>query len=303
MKIKLIFLLVILVIPCIYLGQEMKSWNSRFGMINYHEYQSSRSPDHLLIVDAVDGEMASRIAEEMIPVANRYKAKFILVELTPNSANMIDEAMSKGIWSISSIKSTTIVTYKKSISSALRYHTNTNRHILVYPNLDSSISEIEVPESLLVSIIGEKNNPFWTMISDNLVEKNIWLNARNIEPGLVVPAEALQESFLWMDSLSNLLSDSMAYDKIREESGIMNSVPEVLRQGRTIKIELNLFDAGNYSFEVLNLSTESVFQMEKLLGKGNHIIEIPTKDLEWGVYILNINGVDIDSKQKFMIRG
>jgi len=68
-------------------------------------------------------------------------------------------------------------------------------------------------------------------------------------------------------------------------------------------VEIMVYQNGEYIVDLLDLSAKSVFHRELYLGKGRHRVELKTKDLDWGVYKLQISGSKFLYKHKIMIRG
>ena len=107
----------------------------------------------------------------------------------------------------------------------------------------------------------------------------------------------------WLDSTNALLSDSTQWSEFQRLPLVSSSIPEVMREGQKIHLELNISEPAQYTFQLLNLSAEIVRKNEQVLGMGSHRIAIPTKGLAWGVYHLEIATRTVQFRQKIMIRG
>ncbi|MEQ9186377.1 MAG: hypothetical protein RLP15_01500 [Cryomorphaceae bacterium] len=101
--------------------------------------------------------------------------------------------------------------------------------------------------------------------------------------------------------------DSMSSQMANASSPIVSKVitpgAEVLRQGKPYEMELFLAQHGLYTMQVLDLSAKVVWSKKVYLGKGRRKVEIATKNLDWGVYKVVVDGPEFLTKQKLMIRG
>ncbi|NQV52541.1 MAG: hypothetical protein HQ500_05125 [Flavobacteriales bacterium] len=113
--------------------------------------------------------------------------------------------------------------------------------------------------------------------------------------------EVVLDVFAKMDSMLLILKDSSLNAGLR--STVLETGPEVLRQGKAFELSLFIAEEGVFSFQVLDLSGKAVQSKKVFLGKGRHGIKLPTKDLDWGVYKMEVDGPGILVKQKLMIRG
>jgi hypothetical protein len=285
------------------IAQEMKSWNGRFGKLDYIEYQSSGSPEKLLIVDSKNGELTALLSNSLIPITNELRAKFVLLDLSRFDSKLISDAFEKGVWENLSCSSTTFISMNDNVETSLVFMEYYNRFIYLNPLVDSTINNLVFSDEILISIISELSAEELSITTNELIQKNIWVNSQNVEHTSPFPAEAIKSSLLWMDSLSVILEDSLANAQLSKSAGVKKTIPEVLRQGKSIEVEIQVYEAGYCVIEILDLSTDVVFTKNELLGKGTHLIKIPTKDLDWGVYNLEIKGTGFETVHKFMIRG
>lgn len=303
MKHILIFIALVLCQPKISAAQEVKSWNGRFGKIEYLDYQSSGSPENLWIVDLPNGKSRDELATDLIPVANKLKAKFVLIELSKSPRKAVNDVFLKRAWMTESIVSITMVAFQENAVASLEQSENCNRYVFINPVLDTSIKNMVLPEDLLLSAILESDNDESRLMVQEMEKKNIWTKRDYSQHIISFPSDAFISSIKWMDSLSSIIDDSVSYSQTRSDAGVKSMVPEVMRQGKPIEVKINVIESGECHIEILNLSTQVVFSQKQWLGKGSHIVKIPTKNIEWGVYNLEINGRGFESVQKFMIRG
>jgi len=108
---------------------------------------------------------------------------------------------------------------------------------------------------------------------------------------------------LWADSMHRTLGDSIARDQLTANPGLRNTLPEVLRQGQPLSLDLWIVQPGTYTVQVLDLSANAVYSQQYFFGKGAHAIEVPTAPLNWGVYHIEVTGGGLRERHKFMIRG
>ncbi|MBT5978003.1 MAG: hypothetical protein HOG66_10240 [Flavobacteriales bacterium] len=109
-----------------------------------------------------------------------------------------------------------------------------------------------------------------------------------------------QLMYNWVDSLQSLLLDTM---RSAPTSSATTNLPEVIRQGTVIEIEVFMALQGSFSCKIQSLSAEEVFSKEVFLGKGKHTLSVVTTEVEWGVYTLVLEFDGSIEKHKFMIRG
>lgn len=112
--------------------------------------------------------------------------------------------------------------------------------------------------------------------------------------------EVIREMFHRMDSTRTSLEDTLMPVS---QTKVVKIGPEILKQGKVFETKLFVARHGQFKAQVLNLSAEPVAEYERFLGKGNQTISIPTKDLEWGVYKIEIDGPGVKVRHKLMIRG
>ena len=303
MKTYLLLLAVLISLSRVGIAQEMKAWNGRFGKVEFTEYQSSGSPEKLLLVDLKNSELTAKLTASLMSITNQLRAKFVLVDLSRFDNKLICDAFAKEVWNTPSVNSTTLITMNDNLETSLVFMEYCHRFIYLDPLVDSTINKRAFSDEILISVISELSAEELSVTANELIQKNIWISTQNVEHTSPFPSEAIKSSLLWMDSLSLILEDSSAHAKLSKGAGVKNAIPEVLRQGESIEVEIEVYEAGHCIIEILDLSTEVIFSKNEILGRGKHRIKIPTKGLDWGVYNLEIKGTGFETVQKFMIRG
>jgi len=114
---------------------------------------------------------------------------------------------------------------------------------------------------------------------------------------------AIDEGLSWVDSLSSLLRDSSDAGSMNAKAGITNRLPEVVKKGRPISIDVFVPSPADCRFELLDLSGEAAWSTSAFLGRGNVQYSIPTKSLNWGVYQLEVEVGSYINRHKIIIRG
>ena len=114
---------------------------------------------------------------------------------------------------------------------------------------------------------------------------------------------SIQRALDWSDSLSLIVRDSLKRTELYSMAGLQNTIPEVLRQGKGIDLEILVTTPAEFRIEMVNLSSEAIWSERAFFGRGIHKIRVPTDALDWGVYHLEIQGALVDSRYKIIIRG
>lgn len=114
---------------------------------------------------------------------------------------------------------------------------------------------------------------------------------------------SIQRALDWSDSLSLIVRDSLKRTELYSMAGLQNTIPEVLRQGKGIDLEILVTTPAEFRIEMVNLSSEAIWSERAFFGRGIHKIRVPTDALDWGVYHLEIQGAQVDSRYKIIIRG
>lgn len=165
-------------------------------------------------------------------------------------------------------------------------------------------TEKVTPVSLIVDINQFPEQQLWV---DSLTRSNVWLNTLNLSTRhdyyIDNYYEVFDKEILWLDSLSAVFSDSLARTKWLESGGIQSKPTEVYRQGNKVELSLKMISPEEVSIQVIDLSAKVMLETKKVYGIGLHDIAIETKDLEWGVYNIEIKGDRLIKRFKIMIRG
>jgi hypothetical protein len=171
-----------------------------------------------------------------------------------------------------------------------------------------SIEAIKINGIIPVSLISDVSRmPIQKLWLDSLLKEGIWLNHLKVDASHMYYIDNHYEIYdaqlLWIDSMQHFLNDSAAFSNWKEESGIQNTPNEVYRQGSEIELVLKLTRPEIVHIDIMDLSANVVQSSESLFGIGNHSIEIETKNLNWGVYNIEIKGEKLLKRFKIMIRG
>ncbi len=171
-----------------------------------------------------------------------------------------------------------------------------------------SIEAIKINGIIPVSLISDvSRTPIQKLWLDSLLKEGIWLNHLKVDAShryyIDNHYEIYDAQLLWIDSMQHFLNDSAAFSNWKEESGIQNTPNEVYRQGSEIELVLKLTRPEVVHVDIMDLSANVVQSSESLFGIGNHSIEIETKNLNWGVYNIEIKGGKLLKRFKIMIRG
>lgn len=175
--------------------------------------------------------------------------------------------------------------------------------VIIAPS--DSISSESVKRNLVAGLIDSRKGDSTMRVSNDLHEAGAWVFQKMVIGKHPYYFDGHRSAISYMmnqiDSMSLLLSDSAFMASLKTK--VLEAGPDVLRQGRPFETSLMVAKQGEFQVNVLNLSAEVVWRTLTFLGKGKHVIEIPTKDLPWGVYKIEIDGPSFLAKQKLMIRG
>lgn len=178
--------------------------------------------------------------------------------------------------------------------------------ILINP-IDS-INTINIIDIIPISIVTDvAKMPIQKLWLDTLVSVNIWLKQVKVDAShsyyIDNHYEIYDAQLLWLDSMQHFLNDSIAFSNWSKNIGVQNTPNEIYRQGIKIELELKLSKPEVILIDIMDLSANVVQHSETLYGIGNHNIEIETKNLNWGVYNIEIKGDKLLKRFKIMIRG
>ena len=168
-----------------------------------------------------------------------------------------------------------------------------------------TLSFSRIRRDVVVGLIDSRKGDSTMRVSKDLHEAGAWVFQKMVIGEHPYYFDGHRSAISYMmnqiDSMSLLLSDSAFMASLKTK--VLEAGPDVLRQGRPFETSLMVAKQGEFQVNVLNLSAEVVWRTLTFLGKGKHVIEIPTKDLPWGVYKIEIDGPSFLAKQKLMIRG
>jgi hypothetical protein len=178
---------------------------------------------------------------------------------------------------------------------------------LVIMPADSSF-RIQTDRVVPVSIITDTDQyPAQQLWIDSLTRSDLWLNAQNVSSPHYYYIDNYYEVFdkeiLWLDSATTFFSDSASRTLWLSNGGIQNDPDEVYRQGNKVELTLKMTNPEEVLVQVRDLSANVMLQTKNVYGIGLHEIAIETKDLEWGVYNIEIKGDRLIKRFKIMIRG
>lgn len=158
-----------------------------------------------------------------------------------------------------------------------------------------------------VALAGDVGNKWLALLHDTLAVTGQWTRLYSHAEGQEYYIEdhykVYDQLLVWADSMGSVVKDSAARGALDGKAGLVQPVPEVLKQGQQIVLKLRITQQGHYKVEVFDLSAKSVFAEKHFFGKGVHTVSIPTGAFNWGVYHVEVAGGNIKGRYKFMIRG
>jgi hypothetical protein len=304
MKNSFLLIMLVVVSTLTLKSQEGKRFNGKTGWLEYLEFQASGEPQKLFVVLGSDGESKEQLLADYKPIALTYNARLeIVTSKTEDIGALINEGFNKGLWLSDSIKSTTMIIYGESCWNLDPTHLNSNSSILINPVYDSVLEKLTFEKEYFIGIVNANKDSSVSAVINALSTSGAWINYSSYADDNSFDQFRVMQEIDWVDSLTLSLNDSLQIAAYRQNLGLMNEVPEIVRQGRQIEIELANYNVGECTIEILDLSSKVVYEKSVYLGRGHHNFIIPTKKLEWGVYSLKIEGAGIKTLNKFMIRG
>ncbi len=175
--------------------------------------------------------------------------------------------------------------------------------IMISPMKACGLTEVE--QANVVGLLSTRRTDSTSVWKDSLYRTGRWV--REIQITADDPyyferkEEVLMELWNWMDERLTAIQDSTWCATY--ETTLLSKVPEVVREGKYVELELQIAEPGDVEIDLLDLSARSVHQTHVFLGKGKHSFRIPTKGLNWGVYKLEVDGPGMIEKHRIMIRG
>lgn len=161
--------------------------------------------------------------------------------------------------------------------------------------------------SFPVAVVSTSSSDLGKFISDSLAAKGAWINYDSLPNSDSFNFSKFNDFWAskvsWVDSLNTALRDSLTMTEIKSRSGVQGSLPEVLRQSQTLAFDIWITEPSKYSFQFMELNGSVAFEMNQQLFNGLHHIQLPTANLNWGVYTLVVQGGNIRQRFKIMIKG
>lgn len=176
--------------------------------------------------------------------------------------------------------------------------------ILIAPDKSCNIGR-PIPESA-VSILNSRETDGAKVWRDSLERAGWWVEEKMVisnDPYYIDNhMNVISSQFAWVNMKYRQMNDTT--QKIATTTNkIISPISDVVKQGKPIDITIDVAKHGNFKIKLLNLAAEPEYANDTFLGKGIHKFSIPTKDLSWGVYKLEIDGPECFQKNNVMIRG
>jgi len=175
--------------------------------------------------------------------------------------------------------------------------------VFIAQNTSCSFQDMGATSSY--GILNSRDNDSARIVRDSLSYLGHWVKEIMVigdDPYYVEQRkEVILQLFQFNDSITSLLQDSASLAALKNR--LVNTIPEILRQGQVIPVELQVAEQGLFKIELLDLSGKAVLSEHRFLGKGLHKVHLQTKALPWGVYKLVVDGPKLLEKRKIMIRG
>lgn len=163
------------------------------------------------------------------------------------------------------------------------------------------------PAETAVAISTNADNRMAAALSDTLARAGLWLRMaiHNEEADYYIHDhyQVYDNLLLWVDSMNLQLTDSTARSKLYARAGVTSAIPEVLKQGEPVPLDLWVVTPAVYTVQVFNLSAHPVHTLKRFMGRGKHTLALPTDSLDWGVYHIEVTGAGLRQRYKIMIRG
>lgn len=247
---------------------------------------------------------AIKFCQELAPIAEKNGYDLVV----PQISESFDISTFLNAWSIrpSKLDSTIFMVNGSSAKFASQLLHAGIPGLIVMP-FDSSF-QVHSEQLKPVSIITDTERyPLQDLWIDSLKRSDMWLTANDIATSHYYYIDNYYEVYdreiLWLDSLSHFLNDSTARTEWLAKSGLQNEPAEVYRQGNKVELKLKMTNPEEVTVQVIDLSANVLAKSSKLYGIGMHDIAIETRDLEWGVYNIEIKGDKLIKRFKIMIRG
>jgi len=185
--------------------------------------------------------------------------------------------------------------------------------VMIVPTV---VHQAQVPNGFLpefdvhnfpLAVVSTSSADSGKFIADSLAAKGIWMDYDSLPKSdsfnFSSHNDVWARKLFWVDSLNAALRDSLNMIEIKARSGVQGSLPEVLRQSQTLSFNIWITEPNKYSFQFIELSGKIAFEMNRQLFNGLHHVELPTANLNWGVYTMTVQGGNIKQRFKIMIKG
>lgn len=276
-----------------------------FSYAQYSALDSTRSLLILALADSTDGAWKPAAwAQELSWLADQVGA--CVVAPDPEFGSYSKEVLDQFIGKTFPQADSTQIRFLALGSGALAVCTLLQAGysgLLISPFKGCNIGSLE--KENVVGIVATRESDSAAIWKDNLQRTGRWVTEVALiseEPYYFnQKEEVLLDLWKWMDEQLSTIQDSSW--RTTYQSRLLNEVPEVVREGRFIELELQIAEPGDVEIDLLDLSARSVHQTHVFLGKGKHSFRIPTKGLKWGVYKLEVDGPGMIEKHRIMIRG
>jgi len=204
--------------------------------------------------------------------------------------------------SVESIENTEFIALGSGVTHAPTMIENAFNGLLISPSAQVSVGDIQKTTALGVVKTIETDSS--SQVAAQLERAGAW----------VLYDQQFGADYYYVDGYKQFYLDafekvdsvhlSMVNDSLQEfRTSVAGNLPDVIRQGQKVEVEIMVYQNGEYIVDLFDLSAKSVFHRELYLGKGRHMVELKTNDLDWGVYKLQISGSKFLYKHKIMIRG
>ncbi len=291
------------------LGQAISaaSWTSKGVKIDYAWYVSNAPVKEVLVAFYDDTDPAWRFetwAQELTWLADNRGALLIApLEDVDRLDSAKLEAWIRFVSDSLTLEQTKFITLGNGVRHINGLLKEGCAGLIIAPS-DTIATRLNEQEEV-VGLIDSRKDDSTDAVTASLKQSGVWLFSKMVigdHPYYFDQhKEVVLDVFARVDSMLLVLVDSTSKAALR--SKVLEAGPEVLRQGKAFELNLFIAEAGMFSFQVLDLSAKAVYTKKMFLGKGGHRIKLPTKDLNWGVYKIEVDGPGILVKQKLMIRG
>jgi len=301
-----IFILVSLFIQRVSVAQEFqkKLWKAKKGTIEYFERCESSENDRLVVCLVNDPEGKFDLLNDiavvqraclLVPAIVDEKSLLILSELLqlPQYQETYGKKISLFIEGSSWI-------YLKEIEQL------NLSGIILNPNTKLKANRTDNFRNEMAFVLDHRDSNAFT-VKSKLDSLGAWVLRPSVEFNASSnPDEKKQwivQEFEKVDSLTRIFNDSTQFENLRSQAGLVNEVPEVIRQGKRINLSILIVEQGDLEIRITDLAGKDVYLNKNFRAKGMVRLEIGTNSFDWGVYRLNITSKSIKEQHKFMIRG